>query len=434
MVFVLSSDKKPLNPCSPARARILLKQGKACVFKQYPFTIILKNRWSFMSETEEFRLKIDPGSKVTGVAIVSFKPHSSYQNIVFAGEIEHRGQRIKKKLESRRASRRSRRQRKTRYRKPRFLNRVRTKQAGWLPPSLESRIENVLTWVRRLSKVCPIKAISYELVKFDTQKMDNAEVSGVEYQQGELTGYDIREYLLEKFNRKCVYCGAENVPLEIEHIIPKSNGGSNRVSNLAIACNPCNQKKGNKSIEEFLKKKPEILTKIKRQLKESLKDTAVMNATRWALYNRLKLSGLELETGSGALTKYNRHRLDLPKEHWIDALCVGKSTPDVMSIIGVIPLSIKAVGHGSRQMCSVDKYGFPCSKAKAGKKFFGFQTHDIVKGKNIGRIKGVRVTGCFTMQGKDKDISVNYKNILMIQHADGYSYPKSTLTIENNLV
>ena len=425
MVFVLSSDKKPLNPCSPARARILLKEKKAAVYKQFPFTIILKSRWSFVSETDEFRLKIDPGSKVSGVAIVN----ENTKKVVWAGEIEHRGQRIKKKLESRRASRRSRRNRKTRYRKPRFLNRVRSKHKGWLPPSLESRIENVLTWVRRLKSVCPIKAISYELVKFDTQLMLNAEISGVEYQQGELTGYDVREYLLEKFNRKCVYCGAENVPLEIEHVIPKSSGGSNRVSNLAIACHGCNTKKGNKSIEDFLKKKPEVLVKIKRQIKESLKDTAVMNATRWALYNRLKLSGLEIETGSGALTKYNRHRLDLPKEHWIDALCVGKSTPGIINVMGIIPLSIKAVGHGSRQMCSVDKYGFPASKAKAGKKFFGFQTHDIVKGKNIGRIKGVRVTGCFTMQGKDKDVGVNHKNISMIQHADGYSYSQPELAL-----
>ena len=418
MVFVLSTDKKPLDPCSPARARILLKQGKAAVYKQFPFTVILKSRWSFVCETDDYRVKIDPGSKVTGIAIVN----ESKKKVVWAGEIEHRGQRIKKKLESRRATRRSRRNRKTRYRKPRFLNRVRSKQKGWLPPSLESRIDNVLTWIKRLSKICPINTISYELVKFDTQRMDNAEISGVEYQQGELSGYDVREYLLEKFGRKCVYCGAENVPLEIEHINPKSKGGSDRVSNLAIACNGCNQKKGNNSIEDFLKKKPDVLVRIKRQLKESLKDTAAMNATRWALYNRLKLFGLLIEVGSGALTKYNRHRLELPKEHWIDASCVGNSTGD-LTVSGIKPLGIKAVGHGSRQMCSVDKYGFPCSKAKAGKKFFGFQTHDIVKASNhIGRIKGVRKTGCFSVEGRDKDLSINYKWLKLIQRSDGYSY------------
>jgi 5-methylcytosine-specific restriction endonuclease McrA len=418
MVFVLSSDKKPLNPCSSARARILLTQGKACVFKQYPFTIILKAKWSFDAVTEDYRLKIDPGSKVTGIAIVSEKG-----KVIYGAEIQHRGSAIKNKLDNRRARRRSRRNRKTRYRQPRFLNRVHGKKQGWIAPSLMSRVFNIETWVRRFNKICPIKAISYELVKFDAQKMDNPEISGIEYQQGELQGYEVKEYLLEKFNRKCVYCNAENVPLEIEHIIPKSKGGTNRVSNLALSCVKCNQEKGNKTLEDFLKNKPELVKKIKVQLKASLKDMAYVNATRWILYNRLQSLGLPVECGSGGLTKYNRHRLGVEKSHWIDALCVGKSTPDVIDVTDVIPLSIKSIGHGSRQMCKVDKFGFPRSKSKAGKEFFGFQTHDIVKFKNfIGRLKGVRQTGWFALQGIDGDINCSYKNIQLIQSADGYGY------------
>ena len=417
-VFVLSSDKKPLDPCCNARARILLKQGKACVYKQYPFTIILKCRWSFDAETEDYRIKIDPGSKVTGIAIVSDKG-----KVIYGAEIIHRGYAIKNKLDSRRASRRLRRNRKTRYRQARFLNRTHSKKKGWLPPSLMSRIYNVETWVRRFCKICPIKSISYELVRFDTQQMDNPEISGIEYQQGELQGYEVKEYLLDKFNRKCVYCNAENVPLEIEHIIPKSKGGTNRVSNLALSCVKCNQKKGNKTLEEFLKTKPELVKKIKAQLRASLKDAGIVNSIRWILYNRLQSFGFPVECGSGGLTKYNRHRLGVDKSHWIDALCVGKSTPDKVFVGNIIPLQIKAVGHGSRQMCSVDKYGFPRSKAKAGKVFFGFQTHDIVKFKNvIGRLNRVRQTGSFTIQGLDKEICCNYKNIKLIQKADGYSY------------
>jgi 5-methylcytosine-specific restriction endonuclease McrA len=442
MVFVLSSDKKPLNPCNPARARILLKQGKACVFKQYPFTIILKSRWSFMSETDEFRLKIDPGSKVTGIAIIN----ETTGKVVWAGEVQHRGYRIKEKLESRSASRRSRRNRHTRYRQARWMNRVRQGQMrfsytsrkgkGWLPPSLCSRIFNVETWIRRLMKLCPIKAFSLESVKFDTQIMENPEIEGIEYQRGTLYGYELKEYLLEKWGHSCVYCGEKDVPLQIEHIKPKSMGGTNRVSNLTIACEKCNIRKNTMTVEEFLEK-DRVARNYQAQLKkehksgffklyscrEFLKDVAAVNSTRKALYQKIKIYNLPIECGSGGLTKYNRVNRGLEKTHWIDALCVGKSTPDVIDVMGITPLNIKAVGHGSRQMCSVDKYGFPASKAKAGKKFFGYQTHDIVKsGNNIGRIKGVRKTGSFTMEGKDKDLNVSQKKISLTQHADGYSY------------
>ncbi|NEQ16980.1 MAG: HNH endonuclease, partial [Moorea sp. SIO3E2] len=255
-VFVLDQNKQPLDPCHPARARELLKKGRAKVFKRYPFTIIMPDRSIDDSVTHSHRIKIDPGSKTTGIAIVC----EQTGRVTNALEINHRGQQIKKALESRRALRRGRRNRKTRYRQPRFLNR--TRPDGWLPPSLMSRVFNVETWVRRLIKLCPITAISQELVRFDTQKMQNPEVSGVEYQHGELFGFEVKEYLLTKWGHNCVYCGAIDTPLEVEHIIPKSKGGSNRVSNLTLACRSCNQKKGNDSIEKFLRKKPEILKKV----------------------------------------------------------------------------------------------------------------------------------------------------------------------------
>ena len=238
-IFVIDTNKQPLQPCHPARARQLLKKGKAAVYRRYPFTIILKREIvdadnqplrcaEGVADVQAIapRLKIDPGSKTTGLAIVN----DDTGDVVFAAELQHRGQQIKKSLDSRRASRRGRRSRKTRYRKPRFNNRTQPK--GWLPPSLMSRIYNIETWIKRLRQLCPIVAISLELVKFDTQAMVNPEISGVEYQQGELFGYEVREYLLEKFGRKCAYCGAENVPLQVEHIVPKARGGSNRVSNL----------------------------------------------------------------------------------------------------------------------------------------------------------------------------------------------------------
>ncbi len=231
-VFVLDKNKKPLDPCPTGTAWKLLKRGRAAVFKRFPFTIILKDRTVEESVVHEHQVKIDPGSKVTGMAVVADFPRG--KEVVFAAEIEHRGWQVKANLDKRRAARRFRRQRKTRYRKCRQDNRTRPK--GWQSPSLESRIGNVLAWVNRLYRSCPITKLCYELVKFDLSKMENAEISGIEYQQGTLLGYEVREYLLEKWDRKCVYCGKENVPLQIEHIRSRSKGGTNRVSNLTIAC------------------------------------------------------------------------------------------------------------------------------------------------------------------------------------------------------
>lgn len=249
-VFVLDTNKQQLNPVRPGRARVLLDSGKAAIFKMCPFTIILKVAIGD-PVVAELRIKIDPGSKTTGMAIVN----DQSGEVVFAAELNHRGQQIKSDLDDRRGVRRGRRNRHTRYRKPRWQNRRRPQ--GWLPPSLQSRISNVITWVQRFARVCHITNISMELVKFDMQLMENAEISGVEYQQGTLCGYELREYMLEKWGRKCAYCGKENIALQIEHIVPRAKLGSNRTSNLCLACEKCNTAKGTKDIAVFLKKKPE---------------------------------------------------------------------------------------------------------------------------------------------------------------------------------
>ena len=208
LVLVLDTNRKPLNPCTPGVARSLLKSGKASVFRRFPFTIILNKQVD--DNPEPMQLKLDPGSKTTGIALLQGV------KVVWGAELTHRGQQIKDALESRRALRRGRRNRKTRYRQPRFLNR--TRPDGWLAPSLQHRVETILTWVNRLLRYAPVAGISQELVRFDLQQMDNPEISGIEYQQGTLFGYEVREYLLAKWQRKCAYCGAENVPLQVEHI------------------------------------------------------------------------------------------------------------------------------------------------------------------------------------------------------------------------
>jgi hypothetical protein len=163
-VFVLDTNKQPLQPTHPANARRMLKAGEAAVYRRYPFTIILKRSVGDPAESS-LRLKIDPGSRVTGMAIVD----DQKQEVIFAAELHHRGHIVTQKMAGRRMVRRSRRNRKTRYRKPRFDNRRR--QEGWLPPSLESRLGNIETWVQRYRQYAPIAALSMELVKFDTQAM-----------------------------------------------------------------------------------------------------------------------------------------------------------------------------------------------------------------------------------------------------------------------
>ena len=445
-VFVLDTNRKPLDPCHPARARELLKKGKAAVFRRYPFTIILQDRTLEESIVHPHRVKIDPGSKTTGFAVLN----ETTNHVVWVAELEHRGEQIHSRMQDRASLRRGRRTRKTRYRKPRFLNRnpekciVCGKNARHehktcryhsqerpgtpvaprrLPPSLESRAANTITWTERLIRYVPVTAISMELVRFDLQKIENPEIQGVEYQQGTLAGYELREYLLLKFGHQCAYCkGASGDPvLEIEHTTPKSQGGSDRASNLAIACHTCNQKKGSQTAAEF--GHPEVTAQAKR----SLRDAAAVNSTRWALWNRLQNLGLPLETGTGGQTKYNRTRLGVPKTHWLDAACVGASTPDRLTVEKGAAFRIKATGHGKRQRCGTDKYGFPIRHAPQQKRFFGFQTGDIVqamvskgkhRGTHVGRI-AVRATGSFRI-GKADGIPYRYCRIL--HHADGYQY------------
>lgn len=419
-VFVLDTQKQPLEPCSPGMARSLLKADKAAFFKQYPFTIILKKAVD-KKEVKQCQLKLDPGSKITGIAILQ------EHKLIWAAELTHRGQQIKDDLESRRSLRRGRRGRKTRYRKPRFVNR--TRDQGWLAPSLEHRVFTTMTWVKRLIKLCPIDSVATELVKFDTQKLQNSEISGIEYQQGTLYQYEVREYLLEKFNRTCVYCGAKNTPLEVEHIVPRSKGGSNRVSNLTIACVPCNQAKSSLDVKDFLAEKPSLLKQVLTSAKSPLKDAAAVNSTRWKLFNSLKETGLPVATGTGGQTKFHRTQQELEKTHWLDAACVGETL--ILEVLTNQPLLIKCTGHGNRQMCGTNKYGFPIRHRTKQKIHKGFQTGDIVraivtKGQKIGIYTGrvlVRASGSFDISTNTGRVSgISYKYCSLIHKKDGYQY------------
>lgn len=314
-VFVVDTNKQPLYPVHPGRARLLLAQGKAAVFRRYPFTLVLKSAGE-SPQVEPLRVKLDPGSKVTGLAIVN----DVSGEVVFAAELLHRGQAIKK---------------------------------------------------------------------------------------------------------------AKGVPLQIEHIHPRAKLGTDRISNLTLACEPCNIKKGTQDVQVFLANKPDVLKRILAQAKAPLKDAAAVNTIRWTLFERLKALGMPIECGSGGLTKFNRTMRGLPKEHWMDAACVGKNTPEQLHTAGVVPLLTTANGYGNRQMCLMNKHGFPRTKPKQAQSVKGYQTGDIVKavvtqGKKVGTYVGrvaVRATGFFNITTEAGTIEgIHHRYCRLIYRADGYSY------------
>jgi 5-methylcytosine-specific restriction endonuclease McrA len=423
-VFVLDKRKRPVMPCSEKRARLLLTRGRAVVHRRYPFTIRLKDRIG--GEVEPVRVKIDPGSKTTGIAVVTDEDGNKPAKVLCLFELCHRGRQISEALMARRAFRRRRRGANLRYRAPRFHNRARTK--GWLAPSLQHRVDTCMSWVERLRRWAPVSAISVERVRFDTQSLENPEISGVEYQQGTLAGYEVREYVFEKFGRHCVYCGAVDAPLNLDHVVPRSRGGSNRVSNLVPSCIPCNQdRKKVLSIEEFLAHDPKHLAAVKAQLKAPLKDAAAVNSTRWASYEALAETGLPVEASSGGRTKYNRARLGIPKTHALDAACVGK----VGTLVAwqIPTLAIKATGRGSYCRTKLTAHGFPRGHCMRAKSVHGFQTGDMVradvsKGKRAGTYIGrvaVRASGSFNVQTPTGVVQgINARHVL--HRADGYKY------------
>lgn len=434
-VWVLDKHKKPLMPCSEKRARLLLERGRAVVHRLVPFVIRLKDRVAEASGLQPLRLTLDPGSKTTGMALVreteTVTPEAGEirkeRAVLSLLELFHRGQQIRKTLKQRSSYRRRRRGKNLRYRAPRFHNRRRVE--GWLPPSLQHRVDTVLSWVSRLCRSAPVSAISLERVRFDTHKLQNPEIVGVEYQRGELFGYEVREYLLGKWGRQCAYCGAENVPLEIDHIRPRAKGGSDRVGNLTLACRPCNRHKGKDPVEDFLADQPERLAKILAQAKTPLRDAAVVNSTRWALHEALESIGPPVEVGSGGQTKWNRKRSGIPKTHALDAVCVGQV--DAVRHWRVPILSIRCTGRGRYQRTRLTKHGFPRGYLMRRKQVRGFQTGDLVKvvvpkGKHAGIYLGraaVRATGTFniqTPQGVVQGIHARYCTLL--QRADGYGY------------
>ena len=368
-------------PTTPGRARKWLKDKRARVVRKEPFTIQL--RFETATYTQPGTVGVDTGSQVVGIAA------TANGEVVFQAEVHLRNN-IVAKMTRRRQYRRNRRSRKTRYRAPRFANRRR--QAGWLPPAMRSKVEATIKAVRFVASLLPVRQINVEVAGFDTQKLQHPEISGVAYQQGDLFGYHLREYLLEKWQRICAYCGVKGVPLQIEHIVPRSRGGSDRASNLTLACEPCNRHKGTQTAEAF--GHPEV----QAHARMPLRDAAHVSSLKTAVVQRLQaLFGHEqVHPTFGYETKYQRIQvLHLPKSHTNDAVAIACERGEVVKPLETVH-SMCCLARGQYQRFNGPRSEHKCWGAR---KVQGFKLYELVKvNGQVGYIAGRREKGAFVIK------------------------------------
>ena len=355
-VPVISADGHPLIPCRPKRARVLLGDGRATkTWTNGNFAIRMTGRTREESTVPEMTLGITPGSKVTGFAVTQEQDETQERRVVHAMELELIGHTISMKL-SKRADHRRKRRSRLRYRKPRFDNRRKPK--GWLPPSIRHNLDQIDKWVRTLTRLYPIASIRISTTKFDIQLMENPSIWSEEYQRGTLHGWQLRAYVFYQNGHRCFYCGEQRKQLTLDHIIPVSRGGSDRVANLTAACVKCNQQKDNQLPEEFLLGDPDKLRELLApSRRRSYRDATWMNAMMPSILQNL--AGLEIPAGqtNSALTSWNRQQMQLPKTHYIDAAILG----NCQSLAGIPELAthVKPSNGRSKQKANVDGKGTP---------------------------------------------------------------------------
>ena len=305
MVYVLNIEGKPLMPCKEAKARKLLKENKAKIYKKEPFTIQLL--FICENQTQDITLGVDAGSKHIGLSA------TTKEKELYAADVELRND-IVDLLSTRRQNRRTRRNR-LRYRKPRFNNRVHSKKNGWLAPSVEQKIQTHFKVIEDIHKLLPITKIVVETASFDIQKIKNPEIHNEEYQQGEQLGFwNVREYVLFRDNHTCQCCKGKSKDkvLNVHHIESRKTGG-NTPNNLITLCETCHKGYHNGTVE--------LSKTIKRGM--SFKDATFMGIMRWSFYNRLKEIYPNVFMTYGYITKDTRIKNNLPKDHYIDARCIS---------------------------------------------------------------------------------------------------------------
>ena len=399
MVYVISKSGQPLMPTeNHAKVRILLKDKKAKVIKRCPFTIQLL--YSSTNYTQKVTLGVDSGSKHIGISA------TTEDKVLFEADVELRND-IVDLLSTRRELRRSRRNRKTRYRKPRFDNRRR--KDGWLAPSVQNKVDTHLTVIRKVHEILPVAKIIVEVASFDIQKIKNPAISGTEYQQGDqLDFWNIREYVLFRDGHTCQCCKGKSKDkvLNVHHIESRKTGG-NAPNNLITLCETCHT-----GYHKGIVKLPKTIHRGMR-----FRDAAFMGIMRWAFYNKLKETYPNVSLTYGYITKNTRIENGLPKDHYMDARCIS-GNPNAVSNGEVF--YYKKVRYHNRQIhrAKILKGGIK-KRNQAPYEVMGFRLYDKVKWKGQNCfIFGRRSTGRMDLRlldGTKINASVGYKNLGMLE-------------------
>ena len=405
MVYVISKNGQLLMPTKNyAKVRILLKNKKAKIIKRCPFTIQLV--YDSTNYTQDITLGVDAGSKHIGLSA------TTKDRVLFESDVELRND-IVDLLSARRQNRRTRRNHKTRYRKPRFDNRKR--KYGWLAPSIQNKVDTHLTVIRRVHEILPITKIIVEVASFDIQKIKNPTISGTEYQQGEqLDFWNVREYVLFRDGHTCQCCKGKSKDkiLNVHHIESRQTGG-NAPNNLITLCETCHT--------GFHKGTVKLPKTIKRGM--SFRDATFMGIMRWYLYNKLKETYPNVNLTYGYITKNTRIANGLQKDHYIDARCISENPSAVSD--GTVYYQKKVRCHNRQIHKNTILKGGIRKRNQADYEIKGFRLFDTIKYKgNTYIIFGRRNSGFFDIRKLDgikvNNGSVSCKNMQLIHPNSNY--------------
>ena len=387
-VYVLNINRMPLMPCTPTKARHLIKSKRAKVKKLFPFTIQLL--FDCENVVQDLTLGVDTGFKHIGFSVVSAKKEFISGTLNLDGKTSERL--IEKKM-----YRRNRRI-KLWYREPRFSNRKITE--GWLPPSVERRYQTHVRLINLIKEILPITKLNIELTNFDIQKLENPLISGVSYQQGSKFGYqNTRIYLMAREHGLCQLCHKPFVKGNLSHIHhckPKSEAGSNRPKNLALLHEKCHIK---------LHKQKLKLTPAKE-----FKQSTFMNIVK----NKFKLDFPELNETFGFITFLKRNEISLIKTHNNDAFVIAEGIDQERCKVSIISQK-----HRNNRAIQLNRNGF---KPSIRKQRYNIQPKDIVW---IGKEKyiavGMQNKGLYLKLENIKKV-IPVKNITKIYNFNGFAF------------
>ena len=404
MVYVLNINGQPLMPTQRhGKVRRLLKAGKAKVIKRCPFTIQLL--YETQDNVQPVSLGVDAGSKYIGISA------TTEEIVLYEAEIELRND-IVKLLSDRREQRRGRRNRKTRYRKPRFNNRRR--KDGWLAPSVQNKVDSHLTAIRKVHEILPVTKVIVEVASFDIQKIKNLDIKGTEYQKGEQLGFwNVREYVLWRDNHTCQCCKGKSKDkiLNVHHIESRKTGG-NAPNNLITLCETCHKGYHNGTIV--------LPNAIKRGMR--FRDAAFMNIMRWTLYENLKKIYNNVSLTYGYITKNVRINNGLSKSHYFDARCISGNP--TAKPLGYYFYQRKVRCHNRKiHKCKINKGGIR-KRNQAAFVVHGFRLYDKVRWDGHECfIFGRRSTGRMDLRlldGTHINASVGFKNLKLLEKRNNY--------------